>query len=152
MGLPIADVAVRLLVAALCGGALGLDREARGKSAGLRTHTLVAVSSAATTIVAFEMMGVAGRSGVTDVDPTRVIQGIAQAVGFISAGVIIRSGGSVRGATSAALIWIAGALGIACGAGFFVIAGLTLGISLFVLIALTPLERRLFRNTDGARD
>lgn len=142
-------VVLRLALALVCGAVLGLDREARGKSAGLRTHALVAVSAAATTLVALQMAADAGSAaGRVDTDPIRVIQGLAQAIGLISAGVIIRSGASIRGATSAAVIWIAGALGIACGAGYVVIALTTLGLSLLVLLVVTPLERRLFRERD----
>lgn len=139
--LPMGDVALRLLAAAFCGALLGLDREMRGKAAGLRTHTLIAISSAVTTLVALEFYaglepGEEGRS-----DPVRVIQGVAQAVGFISAGVMFRSGDSVRGATTAAVIWVAGALGIACGAGYFVLAGMALAMCLIVTIVFTFLMR-----------
>ncbi|MBK3778616.1 MgtC/SapB family protein, partial [Azospirillum brasilense] len=72
-----------------------------------------------------------------DMDPTRVIQGIAQAIGFISAGVMFRAGTTVRGATTAALIWMAGALGIACGAGFYVLAGMALALCLAVTIVFS---------------
>lgn len=139
--LTLTDMALRLLTAALCGAALGFDREARGKAAGLRTHMLVALSSAAATLVAFRMLA---ESGSTGGDPTRVIQGIAQAVGFIGAGIVIRAGGAVHGVTSAALIWLAGALGMACGGGYYSVAVLTLAIALAVLIGLRPLERRFF--------
>lgn len=136
---------IRLVAAAACGMALGLDREMRGKAAGLRTLTLVSVSAAATTLVALSLYRGAldaGHSG--DMDPTRVIQGLAQAIGFISAGVMVRAGLSVRGATTAVMIWMAGALGIACGAGLFAIAGITLGLTLLVTAGLTWVERRFF--------
>lgn len=139
-------IVFRMFMALLCGAMLGLDREARGKPAGLRTNTLVSLSAAATTLVALEMLAEsadAGRPG--DVDPTRVIQGLAQAIGFIAAGVMIQSGGTVRGATTAAMVWMAGALGIACGAGYYVIAIIALGLSLMVMLVLSPLERWLFR-------
>ncbi|MGQ9370854.1 MgtC/SapB family protein [Azospirillum sp. ST 5-10] len=148
--IPLDEVALRLALAALCGAVLGVDREARGKDAGLRTHTLVAVSAAATTLVALEMYGaLMVREGRSDLDPIRVIQGLAQAIGFISAGVIIQRGADVHGATTAAVIWIAGALGIACGAGVYTVALLATGISLAVLVGLKPLERWLFRHDRG---
>ncbi|WP_029009157.1 MgtC/SapB family protein [Azospirillum halopraeferens] len=146
--IPLDEVALRLGLAALCGALLGVDREVRGKDAGLRTHTLVSVSAAATTLVALEMYG-ALDGGRGDLDPIRVIQGLAQAIGFISAGVIIRRGADVHGATTAAVIWIAGALGIACGAGIYAVALMATVISLAVLIGLKPLERRLFRQRPG---
>ncbi|UKJ74179.1 MgtC/SapB family protein [Azospirillum brasilense] len=137
--IPVWDMAARLAAAAVCGAALGLDREVRGKAAGLRTHTLVAISAAVTTLVALELYwGMAGKgTGGGDMDPTRVIQGIAQAIGFISAGVMFRAGTTVRGATTAAVIWMAGALGIACGAGFYVLAGMALALCLAVTIVFS---------------
>ncbi|MCG5240998.1 MgtC/SapB family protein [Azospirillum doebereinerae] len=134
------EIGLRLLAAAFCGALLGLDREMRGKAAGLRTHTLIAISSALTTLVALEFWMAhpqdEGRS-----DPVRVIQGVAQAVGFISAGVMFRSGDTVRGATTAAVIWVAGALGIACGAGYYLLAGMALGMCLVVTVVFTLLMR-----------
>ncbi len=144
--IPPFELVARLGLAMLCGGLLGLDRELRGKPAGLRTHTLVAISSAATTMVALEFTGTMGDRA--EIDPTRVIQGIAQAVGFISAGVIIREGASVQGATTAAVVWVAGALGIACGAGFYAIALVTLAFALSAVVSLTWLERRILKRRE----
>ncbi|WP_247872243.1 MgtC/SapB family protein [Azospirillum sp. TSO35-2] len=141
-----------MLAAALCGALLGLDREMRGKAAGLRTHTLIAVSSAVTTLVALEFfVDLQAPEGKGSSDPVRVIQGVAQAVGFISAGVMFRSGDSVHGATTAAVIWVAGALGIACGAGYYLLAGMALGLCLLVTILFTVLMR-LFPAGRGKRE
>lgn len=144
--LPWTEILLRLTIATILGLLLGFDREWRGKSAGLRTHTLVALSSAATTLVSIEMFLAASEGGKGgDVDPVRVVQGVAQAVGFICAGVIIRGRGhDVRNLTTAATLWTAGALGIACGAGFHVIAGLTAGLTLLVLILAGVVEHRYF--------
>lgn len=146
--LPWTEILLRLAMATALGLLLGFDREWRGKSAGLRTHTLVALSSAATTLVSMEMFlaaaaGEGGKGG--EVDPVRVVQGVAQAIGFICAGVIIRGRGhDVRNLTTAATLWTAGALGIACGAGFHIIAGLTAGLTLLVLILAGLVEHRYF--------
>ncbi|NUB27088.1 MgtC/SapB family protein, partial [Azospirillum brasilense] len=85
--IPVWDMAARLAAAAVCGAALGLDREIRGKAAGLRTHTLVAISAAVTTLVALELYwGMAGKgAGGGDMGPPRGLPGIPQAIGFISA-------------------------------------------------------------------
>lgn len=137
------EIGLRLLAAALCGALLGLDREMRGKAAGLRTHTLISISCALTTLVALELYaGLQATGDERPSDPVRVIQGVAQAVGFISAGVMFRSGDTVRGATTAAVIWVAGALGIACGAGYYMLAGMTLGLCLLVTILFTVLLDR----------
>ncbi|SMH54488.1 MgtC/SapB family protein [Azospirillum agricola] len=138
--LTLEEIGLRLLAAAFCGALLGLDREMRGKAAGLRTHTLIAISSAVTTLVALEFYsGLAAPGDEGRSDPVRVIQGVAQAVGFISAGVMFRSGDSVRGATTAAVIWVAGSLGIACGAGYYMLAGMGLGLCLAVTIVFSLL-------------
>ncbi|HYC05189.1 MAG TPA: MgtC/SapB family protein [Azospirillaceae bacterium] len=139
------DTFLRLGAATLLGLVLGLDREFRGKPAGLRTHALVAMSSAATTLVAVEFYTLSATQDAPDADPIRVIQGIAQAIGFICAGVIIQGRGpNVRNLTTAASLWMAGALGIACGAGFYLIAGMTTALTLFVLIVVGGLEKRWF--------
>jgi putative Mg2+ transporter-C (MgtC) family protein len=148
--LTIEEMGLRLLAAAFCGALLGLDREMRGKAAGLRTHTLISISCALTTLVALELFAGLRTSGdERPSDPVRVIQGVAQAVGFISAGVMFRSGDSVRGATTAAIIWVAGGLGIACGAGYYVLAGMTLALCLVVTILFTILMDR-FPQLGGA--
>ncbi|ALG69775.1 membrane protein [Azospirillum thiophilum] len=156
MVLTVEEMGLRLLAAALCGALLGLDREMRGKAAGLRTHTLISISCALTTLVAFEIYADLHATGdERPGDPVRVIQGVAQAVGFISAGVMFRSGDSVRGATTAAVIWVAGALGIACGAGYFMLAGMTLGLCLMVTIVFSFLMDRfpqIGKDGDSGRD
>lgn len=141
--LTVEEIGLRLLAAAVCGALLGLDREMRGKAAGLRTHTLISISCALTTLVALEFyVGLHASGDERPSDPVRVIQGVAQAVGFISAGVMFRSGDSVRGATTAAVIWVAGGLGIACGAGYYLLAGMALGLCLMVTILFTVLMDR----------
>jgi putative Mg2+ transporter-C (MgtC) family protein len=111
----LSETVLRLGVATLCGFLLGLDRELRGISAGLRTHALVALSSAVITVSALELYGDTRAHG-GDADPLRVIQGLAQAIGFIAAGAIFVSQGAVRNLTTAANIWLATAVGIAAGA------------------------------------
>ncbi|ANC90779.1 MgtC/SapB family protein [Azospirillum humicireducens] len=143
MVLTVGEIGLRLLAAAFCGALLGLDREMRGKAAGLRTHTLISISCALTTLVALELYaGLHAGGDERPSDPVRVIQGVAQAVGFISAGVMFRSGDSVRGATTAAVIWVAGGLGIACGAGYYLLAGMALALCLMVTILFTVLMDR----------
>ena len=77
---PLSEMAFRLAVASFCGMVLGIDREIRGKSAGLRTHMLVALSSAGTTLVTLEIFEMLKAAGHTDMDPLRIVQGLAQAI------------------------------------------------------------------------
>lgn len=105
-------IAVRLIMAALLGGVLGYEREHRGKSAGLRTHMLVALGSALFVLVPQQL-------GVSDADLTRVLQGLVAGIGFLGAGTIIKgtSEEDVKGLTTAAGIWLTAAVGMASGLG-----------------------------------
>jgi putative Mg2+ transporter-C (MgtC) family protein len=144
--LDLTELLLRLALAVLFGFVLGLNREMHHHAAGLRTHMLIALSAAATTVVALEMYK-AGPGEHGQGDPTRVIQGLAQALGFISAGVIIQGQGKVRGVTTAVEIWVCGAIGIACGGGYYVIGGITLGFAVFILVVMRFFER-LFPRPD----
>lgn len=144
------DLGLRLGLATLLGLLLGLDREIKGKSAGLRTHGLVALSSAALTALAVAMAGVMDHPRQPgDPDPLRVIQGVAQAVGLICAGMIIQGrGAKIRNLTTAATVWTAAALGMAAGAGMYGIAVATAILTHGVLL-LGHLVRALFPQEGG---
>lgn len=143
MGTTVEEIALRLGIASLFGLVLGLDRELRGKAAGMRTHMLVSLSSATTTIVMLEMFHALRVLGHTDSDPLRVVQGLAQAIGFICAGVIFVARGNVKGVTTAANIWMCGAVGIAAGAGQYWVGGIALAYAVVILTLLHFVERRL---------
>jgi putative Mg2+ transporter-C (MgtC) family protein len=131
------ELTLRLGVAALVGLLLGIDREVTGHEAGIRTHALVALSSAMI-MVSSLMLTVELRSDDYSPDPLRAIQGLSQAIGFIAAGVIFVRGANVINMTTAANIWVAAAVGIAAGAGQYrlVIVGTGLGIALLTLVKL----------------
>ncbi|HEY5059732.1 MAG TPA: MgtC/SapB family protein [Gaiellaceae bacterium] len=117
------QVLLRLLVAALLGGAVGMERELRERQAGLRTHLLVSVGSALFTLVsAYGFSDVLAHSGpqvLVRLDPSRVAAQIVSGIGFLGAGAIIRQGLSVRGLTTAATLWLVAAIGMASGAGYY---------------------------------
>ena len=133
------DVAFRLFAAAALGGAIGLEREVREREAGLRTHLLVSVGAALFTLVSaygWSDFTFSARSGVT-FDPTRIAAQIVTGIGFLGAGAIIRQGLSVRGLTTAATLWLAAAIGMASGAGYWEAAVIaTIG----AIITLWPLR------------
>ena len=131
---------LRLGFATAVGLLLGLEREWRGRDAGLRTHALVSLSSAMITIAALLMTEPVLARG-SDSDPVRVIQGLAQAIGFIAGGLIFVRGGDVRNMTTAASLWLAAAIGIAAGAGQFALVVTATAIALLVLTVVTVLER-----------
>lgn len=144
------QVALRLLAAAVLGGAIGFDREATEQPAGFRTHIAVAIGAAL-----FGLMSTIGfdeyldETGTTlSVDPTRVASNVATGIGFLGAGVIFRRGNSVRNLTTAASLWVVGAIGLACGLGDLGTAGITAVLLLISLVALRPL-RTLIRDRAG---
>ena len=134
------EMAVRLGVALLAGGLLGLNRELHGKPAGFRTHGLVSLGAALATIASLRLP-----DGSISIDPNaigRVVQGVLTGVGFLGAGVILRNrGGHVTGLTTAATIWICAALGMVAGLGYWAILAVAIGLTGFALILGRPLER-----------
>ncbi|MGE0521225.1 MAG: MgtC/SapB family protein, partial [Candidatus Binatia bacterium] len=125
-------VLARMLLACVLGAAVGWEREVAGKEAGLRTHILVSLGAAVFTLAALELFQLSASEGSTRGDPTRIVEGIAQGIGFLGAGQILKSGGSVQGVTTAAGIWLVGAIGMSCGAGYYLLA--TLGVVFAVVV------------------
>jgi putative Mg2+ transporter-C (MgtC) family protein len=134
-----AEVLLRVGLAGVLGGAIGVERELRERGAGLRTHMLVAVGSALFTLVSaygFGDFDFSTREGIV-FDPTRIAAQIVTGIGFLGAGAIIRQGLSVRGLTTAATLWVVAAIGLASGAGYYSAAVIT---TILVLLALWPLR------------
>jgi putative Mg2+ transporter-C (MgtC) family protein len=126
---------LRLLLAALLGGLLGLQRERHGKEAGVRTHMLVALGSALFVLVPQQ-------AGMEPGDLSRIIQGVVAGVGFLCAGTILKSGDEhVRGLTTAAGIWMTAAIGIAAGMGRETTAVLSTLLALAILALEGPVRR-----------
>jgi putative Mg2+ transporter-C (MgtC) family protein len=146
------DLFVRLGVAALAGLLIGLDRELRGISAGIRTHALVSLSSAVITVSAMLLYEELRMRGDTEVDPLRVVQGLAQAIGFIAAGTIFVSRGDVHNLTSAANIWLAAALGIAAGLGQFTLLAMAFGLGVVIVTGVRLVERLIPGMGKASRD
>ncbi|MBK5966277.1 methyltransferase [Thiocystis minor] len=133
-------ITVRLLIAALLGGLLGYEREQQGKSAGVRTHMLVAIGAALFVLIPQQ-------AGVSEVEMSRVIQGVIAGVGFLGAGTIIKGGDDehVRGLTTAAGIWLTAAIGLAAGLGRESSAILCTLLALLILSLAPKVERWLGR-------
>jgi putative Mg2+ transporter-C (MgtC) family protein len=143
MDIPLVDLATRLGLATVIGMIIGLEREWRQKPAGLRTHMLVSLASAAFTIITFELFRTTlEMAPESKGDPVRVIEGVIAGVAFLGAGTIIQARGEVKGLTTGASIWLAGAIGLACGGGFYVIAGITVGLAVVILAIIGLLERK----------
>jgi putative Mg2+ transporter-C (MgtC) family protein len=133
------ELVLRLVIAAVLGAALGVEREVFQKTAGLRTHTLVAAGAALFTIAgAYAFEG-------SEVDPTRVAAQIVTGIGFIGAGAMIRTGFTVSGITTAATLWFAAALGLATGFGMYLFASVALAVALAIMIGFAPIRSRIHR-------
>ena len=127
------DVALRLLMAAVVGAAIGLDRERAHKWAGTRTMLLVCLGSALFTVVSmFGFGGLAGSEGQVT-DPARLAAGIVVGIGFLGAGVILHSEKGVVGLTTAAAVWAVAAVGVTIGCGLYLVALMS---ALLILLAL----------------
>lgn len=145
-----AEVLLRVVLAGVLGGAIGVEREIREREAGLRTHLLVAVGAALFTLVSaygWHDFHFSNQSGVT-YDPTRIAAQIVTGIGFLGAGAIIRQGLSVRGLTTAASLWVVAAIGIASGAGYYSGAVIT---TVVVLVSLWPLRILAYRIIERIR-
>ena len=128
------DMILRLLLAAALGAIIGYQRERADKPAGLRTHILICEGSALFTVASLYGFGAVA-------DPARVAAGIVAGIGFLGAGAIIhREGGLVGGLTTAATIWAVAAIGLAAGAGLYLVSAVTTVIVLIVLLLPHPIR------------
>ena len=147
------DVFLRLSIAVLVGAAVGWDREKRNKPAGLRTHILISLASSVFTVITFELHAEVNRvDQEVNADPIRIIEAVTAGVAFLAAGAIIRGRGGVQGLTTGANMWLAGALGVACGSGYYSIAGIATVFAILVLVLLARLEDKLDFSSKGDRD
>ncbi len=134
------ELVLRLILAAIIGGFIGIEREVSNRPAGLRTHILVTVGSALITLVSKDAFGGMG-------DPARIAAQIVTGIGFLGAGTIIKTGSSIKGLTTAASLWISAGIGIALGAGYYLGGLVTAGIVLLTLVNVGSFEKRLIKRT-----
>lgn len=132
---------VRLILAFILGGIIGLEREKKGRSAGLRTHILVCVGSSLIMLTSIYMYDY--YKGNANLDPTRIAAGVVTGIGFLGAGAIIRSAEGNRGLTTAASVWVSAAIGLAVGCGYISAAVATTLICFFTLSVLSITEKKV---------
>ncbi len=137
------DLSARLIVAAALGLAVGFEREIHGHPAGLRTHMLVASGSALFTVLSAYGFRDFGANPASPIDPTRIAAQIVSGIGFLGAGAILKDGIVIRGLTTAASLWATSAVGMAAGAGEYVIAAVATGTILVSLWPINMLAERL---------
>ncbi len=136
-------IVVKLLLAAVAGGLVGLEREKRGRPAGLRTNLLVAVGACTVMIISEAFLlkyGARDAQSILRVDPSRTAAQIVTGIGFLGAGVIIKDGATVRGLTTAAGLWVVAGLGMAFGMGFFILGAASTAIVLISLLILKKFD------------
>jgi putative Mg2+ transporter-C (MgtC) family protein len=134
------EMGLRLVLAMLLGGVIGLEREWAQKPAGLRTNILVSLGTAVFIVIALKLVADYPQfSG----EATRIAAGIITGIGFLGAGTILRTGTDVHGLTTAATIWLVCGIGMAAGMGYYVLAGLSAILGLIVLRVLEWPERKL---------
>jgi putative Mg2+ transporter-C (MgtC) family protein len=137
------EFALRLIIAAVLGAAIGIERERTDHPAGMRTHMLVALGSATFTVLSIEAFKAPGA------DPARVAAQIVTGIGFLGAGAILKRGVSVKGLTTAASLWAVAAVGMAAGAAAY---GIAVAATIIVIVSLWPLriiEDRWFPRKDS---
>jgi len=139
------EIICQLFLATVLGALIGLEREIKGKEAGLQTYSLVALGTCLFTIIFFELFNsFFGKTGIS-FDPSRIIMAIAIGIGFIGAGVIFRQPSGIVGLTTAAGLWATAAIGIAAGAKLYFLAIFTTFLALLILAGLGELEEKIFK-------
>jgi putative Mg2+ transporter-C (MgtC) family protein len=139
--LQIGELSIAFVLSAL----IGLEREYRQKSAGLRTYTVVGIGAALFMLVSKYGFSDVLQNGRVVLDPSRVAAQIVTGIGFIGGGVIFMRSDLVRGLTTAAIVWLTAAVGMACGAGLPILAVAVTGAHFLIVFAFPPLARRLPR-------
>jgi putative Mg2+ transporter-C (MgtC) family protein len=143
--MPYGEFLIRLVLAALLGGAIGLEREIHGRPAGIRTYLILSLGTALLMVLS-EYLLVAYHDkfpGLAQGDPGRIAGQAITGIGFLGAGVIIRYKDTIRGLTTAACVWLVCSVGLAVGAGFYLVGVVVTLMAIFALIGLKAGERRM---------
>lgn len=143
------EILIQLILAAFLGGLVGLEREYKGKEAGLRTYALVSLGAALFTILSFEAFNLFVNKGVISFDPARIIGQIVLGVGFLGAGLIIFRGSRIAGLTSAAGLWVVAGIGTAVGIKFYFPAVFVTFLAIGILAGLRLVEEKFFHSKSG---
>ena len=141
------ELLVRLIVGTALGGIVGYERGVHGRPAGFRTHLIVALASTTFMVVSthFVYFQHYTKDDLVAVDPSRIAASVVTGIGFLGGGAILRTKGGVQGLTTAAMIWVNAAIGVAAGGGQFHLAVIATGVTLGALLLLAPIEKYLQR-------
>ncbi len=141
-------IILQLILAALLGSFIGLEREYKRKEAGLQTYSLVSLGTCLFTIISFYLFNFFYEKSGISFDPSRIIQAIAIGIGFIGAGVIFRQQSGVVGLTTAAGLWTTAAIGIAVGVKLYYLAFFTTFLAVLILAGLGLVEEKILKRKD----
>jgi len=142
--IPSSEIFIRLLLGAVIGGVVGFEREIHGRAAGFRTQLIVCVASVLIMIISENYyFNIKSLDPTLRIDPARIAAGALIGIGFLGAGVIIKSGFSIRGLTTAASIWIVSAIGLSIGGGLYIEGISTAVITVVTLMALRTVEKKI---------
>ena len=130
------EIIIRLFLAIVLSGIIGLERELHGRPAGLKTHVLVSLGAALVMLISIDGFGGSG-------DPARLAAQVVSGIGFLGAGAILRDGGDIKGITTAATLWICGMIGLACGNGYYIGAVATTVFVFVFILMLRTIEAKL---------
>jgi len=136
------DMIIRLFVSFLAGAIIGFERSSRRQIAGLRTHILICTGATLLMLLSIHLPQT--YNPLRNSDPGRIAAQVVSGIGFLGAGAIIRLGNNVRGLTTAASLWFVAAVGLAVGAGMFIVAGIAEAIAIITLYFLSKVEKRIF--------
>jgi putative Mg2+ transporter-C (MgtC) family protein len=154
--LPAHEVIARLVLGTLIGGIIGIERQIHGRPAGFRTHILVCIASVLIMLVSEYYQISSIDSSYVRIDPGRIAAGALAGVGFIGAGVVLKTGFTIQGLTTAACIWVVSAMGLAIGSGLYLAGIVTFLITILTLSLLRIAERNMpklsYRFVDVAAD
>lgn len=145
--LSVEQIIIRILLAFLLSGIIGVEREYGNRPAGLRTHILVCVGSTLVMLVSFHLFELF--KGQTDLDPARLGAQVISGIGFLGAGTILKEGATIRGLTTAAALWVAACIGLAVGAGFYTGAAVVTVVIVITLTVVNRLEKRINKDKNN---
>jgi len=148
--LPLSTIVARTLATVVFCGLIGVERESSDRPAGLRTHMLIGLAACVYCLLTLALLEGADDYGdAVRMDPLRIIDSVTGGVAFLAAGMIVFSQGKVRGLTTGASMWVAAAVGVACGLGEWMIAGMTVTLTLIIIALVRKLEQHAGTYDDG---
>lgn len=140
------EVIKRLVLSAIMGGLIGIEREVHNRPAGLRTHILVTLGSTLIMLVSIDGLYMIGNGEITS-DPYRLAAQVVSGIGFLGAGTIMRTGSSIKGLTTAASLWVSAGIGLAIGTGYYLGGIVTAAIVLLTLMSLGFIEKKFIQKS-----